>query len=146
MSFTRWILHLVLQRYCEYNRHIVITVYSNNGQDVTGSYYHKCSSAWVGGVSGSFSAASRAMVGNVATMYTASPDTSVKMKASTEGQVGLSLQQKVCSSMYYLSPAIIWYCSLYYNQWLNDHYCQIYNIKERVSILQRTWILSKNAR
>lgn len=65
---------------------------------MTGSYFHKCSDKWVGGVSGSWSSASGAMVANAATKYTASPDTNMKVKASTEGQLGLSLQQKVCSS------------------------------------------------
>lgn len=75
--------------------------FSNNGQDVNGSYYHKCSDRWVGGVSASWSAATKAAVGNLATKYTVSPDTSMKMKVSSEGQVGLSLQQKVCSCKFW---------------------------------------------
>lgn len=69
-----------------------------NGQDVAGSYYHKVNSCLEAGCSVEWSSATKAAQGALAAKYTVSPDTSVKVKAALNGEVGMSLQQKINDS------------------------------------------------
>lgn len=71
----------------------------NNLQDASASYFHKCSDRVEAGVSCAYSAGSGSAVGNVAAKCIVSPDTSLKMKVSTESHIGLSLKQKITDSV-----------------------------------------------
>lgn len=71
-----------------------------NGQDFNGSYFHRVRSNIEACACLQFSSATKASQACLAAKYAASPDTTLGVKAVTNGNLGLSLQQKIRESKF----------------------------------------------
>jgi hypothetical protein len=72
-----------------------VFIFSNDGQDFSGSVHHKVNSDLETGVTMGWSSGSNTTSFNFGAKYNLSDDTNVRMKVSNSSQLGLSLQQKL---------------------------------------------------
>lgn len=78
-------------------------VFSKDGQDFEGSYYHRVRPDLELAAGGSWSTVSNATGFNVAAKYHLSYDTNVKAKVTNTGFVSLALQQKICPGKFMIN-------------------------------------------